>query len=206
MENTEVEKIKIGSDVGMKVNCSMCQKEGTTDQFITLRGNKGQNVYLCPDCKVQANQAFEAETKDPNILRAILLGAVGALIGGVVWYAVAVAFELQIGYVALGLGYLVGLGVYIGAGRKRGRQLQIISVILVIIAIVVAKKFTFDYFANDYIQHHLSEFPNFAPGQTVSISIFSSVFWETMVTPIGLLIYAFGVYIAYKFCKPRRIL
>jgi len=57
---TKSEKITIGSEVGKKINCSMCQKEGTTDQFVTMQGNKGESIYLCPECKTQTNQSFEA--------------------------------------------------------------------------------------------------------------------------------------------------
>ncbi len=205
MEKTTPEKITIGSEVGIKVNCSMCQKEGTTDQFITLQGNKGKNVYLCPECKVKANQAFEDETKNPNILLAVVVGAIGAAIGGVVWYFVAIGTGKEIGYISLGMGYLVGFGVYFGAGKKRGHQLQIIAAFLAVVAIIVTEKFIFDYFLNDYVQNHLSEFPNLAPGQSISVSFFEPEFWKNFVSPIGLLIYAIGIYLAYKFPKPRKI-
>lgn len=205
MEKTTPEKITIGSEVGIKVNCSMCQKEGTTDQFITLQGNKGQNVYLCPECKEKANKSFEDETKNPNILLAIVVGAIGAVIGGVIWYFVAIGTGKEIGYISLGMGYLVGFGVYFGAGKKRGHQLQIIAALLAVVAIIVTEKFIFDYFLNDYVQSHLSEFPNLSPGQSISVSFFEPEFWKNFVSPIGLLIYAIGIYLAYKFPKPRKI-
>lgn len=46
MENTTPEKITIGSEVGVKVNCAMCEKEGTTDQFVTLQDKKRQSIYF----------------------------------------------------------------------------------------------------------------------------------------------------------------
>lgn len=199
-----VEKITIGSEVGIKVNCSMCQKEGTTDQFITLQGNKGQNVYLCPECKEKTNESFENETKNPNILLAIITGAIAATIGGAIWYFITITTGREIGYVSLGLGYLIGFGVYLGSGKKRGHQLQLISALLAIVAIIVIEKFIFDYFLNDYFNKHVSEFPGLA-NQSFSVSFFEPEFWKNMASPIGLLIYAIGIHLAYKFCKPRKI-
>lgn len=205
MENTTQEKITIGSEVGMRVRCAMCQKEGTTDQFVTLQGNKGQSIYLCPECKQKANQTFNDETRNPNILLAIVAGAIAAAIGGVVWYFVAIGTGMEIGYISLGLGYIIGFGVYLGAGKKRGHQLQIIAALLAVISIIIIEKFIFDYFANDYVQSHLSEFPGFSAGQKISVSFFEPEFWKNFVSPIGLLIYAIGIYLAYKFPKPRKI-
>ncbi len=206
MEHTPSdEKITIGSEVGIKVDCSICRKEGTTDQFITLQGEKGKSVYLCPECKEKANQEFENETKNPNILMAIMVGAIGAAIGGAVWYFVAITTGREIGYISLGMGYLIGFGVYWGAGKKRGHHLQIIAALLAVISIIVTEKFIFDYFLNDYVKNNLSEFPNLSPGQSLSVSFFEPEFWKGLVSPIGLLIYAIGIYLAYKFCKPRKI-
>jgi hypothetical protein len=199
------EKITIGSEVGVKINCAMCQKEGTTDQFVTLQGDKGQSIYLCPGCKQKANEAFEDETKNPNILLAIVVGAIAAAIGGIVWYIFAIITGIEFGYISLGLGYMVGFGVYLGAGKKRGHQLQIISALLAIVAIIVIEKFIFDHVLNEYIQNNPAEFPAFPTGESISISFFEPEFWKSFISPIGLLIYAIGIYLAYKFPKLRKI-
>ena len=205
MTNTTQGKIIIGSDVGKKVNCSVCKKEGTTDQFVTLQNHDGSNVYLCANCKEETNKAFDNETKNPNIPFAIGAGIIGAILGGIVWYLIALSTGMEIGYISLGLGYLVGFGVYFGAGKKRGHQLQIISAIIALVAIFITERFIFNHALNEYIQSHLSMFPNVLPGDTVSLPLFDATFLESLVTPIGLLIYALGIYFAYKFCKPRKI-
>lgn len=205
MEKSTPEKITIGSEVGIKVNCSMCKREGTTDQFATLQGKKGQNVYLCPQCREETSRALEEETKNPRILLSIIVGAIGAAIGGAIWYVIAVTTGREIGYISLGLGYLTGLGVYLGAGKKRGHQLQVISAILAVIAIIVTEKYIFDYVLNDYLQKNPGQFPDFPSGGKISVSYLEPEFWKNFVSPIGLLIYAIGVYLAYKFCKPRKL-
>ena len=208
MENTTQikpqEKITIGSEVGKKVNCSMCKKEGTTDQFVTLQGHKGGVVYLCPECKVKANETFENETKNPNMPLAYAAGIVGAIIGGIAWYFIVIATGKEIGYISIGLGYLVGTGVYLGSGKKRGHTLQIISALITIITIFVTEKFIFDYFINQYIQANISKYPDMV-GHSISASFVDPDFLNSLVSPIGLLIYAIGIYFAYKICKPRKI-
>ena len=204
MEIKNQEEIKIGSEVGKMVNCSVCQKEGTTDEFTTLQGHKGQNVYLCSECKANVDKAFEAETKNPNILLAIVVGVIGGIIGGIIWYFITINTNYEIGYVSLGLGYLIGFGVYLGSGKKRGHKLQIISAIIAVIAIVVTEKFIMQYFVNDYLKNNPSEIPDYN-GQKISVSLLNPEFWKNFISPIGLLIYAIGIYLAYKFCKPRKI-
>lgn len=205
MEHPKQEKITIGSEVGLKVNCSMCKKEGTTDEFTTLRNKKGANVYLCSECKEKTNQMADAETKNPNIVLAIVAGLVGGALGGAVWYFIAIGTGKEIGYVALGLGYLVGFGVHLGSGKKRGHKLQIISAAITVVAIFVTEKLVFDYFVNQYIQTNIAQFPGLAPGQKISVSFFEPEFLKSLVSPIGLLIYAMGIYFAYTVCKPRKI-
>ncbi len=200
-----MDKITIGSEVGMKVTCSMCQKEGTTNEFVTLRGKDDQDVYFCPVCKEKLNQEFEDATKNPNILRAVIAGSIAAIVGGVVWYFVTIFTGMEIGYISLGLGYLIGYGVYIGSGKKRGHMLQVISAMIAVIAIIIIEKFILDHFLTIYIQENLSEFPDFAVGDTASISFFAPEFWTSMLSPVGLLIYAIGIYLAYSFCKPQKI-
>ena len=77
MANTPVSKITIGSDVGRKVKCSSCGKEGTTDTFVTMQNSKGVTVHLCPECKVKANKAFDDETK--NLAKNLITKLMGAL-------------------------------------------------------------------------------------------------------------------------------
>lgn len=205
MEETPQERIVIGSETSIKVNCSMCQREGTSDQFVTLQDDKGGNAYLCAECKARVDTVLASETQNPNLIFALLVGILGAVIGGLVWYFVAIWTKLEIGYISLALGYLVGFGVYLGAGRKRGHQLQIISAFIAIIAIIVTEKFIVEYFINDYLHKNPSEFPEVPAGQSISVSFFAPGFWKTFISPIGLFIYSIGIYLAYKFCKPRRL-
>jgi len=127
---------------------------------------------------------------------------IGAVIGGSVWYAFAVLTGLEIGYISIGLGYLVGMGVYLGSRKKRGRLLQGISALIALLAIFITQKFVFDYFVNTYIQEHISEFPEMVD-KVVSFPFFDPNFLQALISPIGILIYAIGIYVASTVCRPR---
>jgi hypothetical protein len=197
--------ISIGSEVGKTVSCSNCGREGTTEEFITLRDHKGKDVYLCPECKEETNQKFLAETTGQNIILAGVGGIIGAVIGSLIWYFITTNTGQEIGYISLGLGYLVGFGVYLGSGKKRGLNLQILSAFIAILAIFITEKFIFDYFVNSYITQHLTDYPMLSTHRYVFVSFLDPDFLQQFISPIGLLIYAIGIYIAFKFCKPRKI-
>lgn len=216
METKIPNKITIGSELGKKANCSMCHKEGTTDQFFALRTKEktksfsigktqpASTIYLCSECREKTNKVFEEETKNPNYILGTIAGLAGALVGGLVWYFIAISAGWEFGYISIGLGYLVGTGVHYGSGKKRSHSLQGISAAITLIAIFVTEKFIFDHSINAYLQANLDKYPG-AVGQVFSGSFFDATFLQSLVSPIGLVIYAIGIYYAYRLCQPRKI-
>ena len=170
-----------------------------------MRGDKNQDVHLCPECKLQLDAAFVEETKDPKTVPALVLGIAAAALGSFGWYLITIATGMEIGYISIGLGYLVGTGVYLGSGKKRGLRLQVMSALLAVFAILVAEKFILEHYVNEYIRNNPGEFPDMAAGEYLSVSFFEPMFWENLVSPISVLIYAIGVYVAFKVCAPRKI-
>lgn len=72
--------------------------------------------------------------------KALLGAAIGALIGGVIWVAIGYFANLEVGYVAWGLGALAGLGVAVlVSDRERDVMTGIIAVGTSVIGIVAAK-------------------------------------------------------------------
>jgi hypothetical protein len=61
--------------------CSTSILEGT-EYF--LRGNKG-SVPLCSNCATNMERALQAETANPNVIGAVLLGLGAAVLASVVW-------------------------------------------------------------------------------------------------------------------------
>lgn len=56
-----------------------------------------------------------------NLPKAILLAIIACLIGALVWCLVSISTGYQIGYMAIGVGFLVGIAMRQGRGVKIGR-------------------------------------------------------------------------------------
>src|ERR1043165_2131467 len=55
----------------------------------------------------------------PNYAVALAAGIAAAVIGGIAWAVITVTTEFQIGYMAIGVGFLVGFAVRLGHGRDK---------------------------------------------------------------------------------------
>ena len=69
-------------------------------------------------------QRYMERMKDEqNLLMGVVGGLLGATIGAVLWAVITVLTEYQIGYMALGVGFLAGIGVkLLGKGIDRSFQ------------------------------------------------------------------------------------
>jgi hypothetical protein len=107
--------------------CAACK------QLITGEYYQVQNHVICPSCaaKIRAGQQSQ---KPVPLLRAVLYG-VGAAVAGCLLYAVVLAMGVQIGIVALGVGWMVGKAIRHGSYGTGGRQQQILAVALTYFAI-----------------------------------------------------------------------
>jgi hypothetical protein len=124
------------------------------------------NPDLCPTCAARKAQTTVASRMSsvpgpppppagawgaaPGVRRAlvvkarpfdgILTGLAAATIGGAAWWAVTSLTALQIPYLAVVVGLLVGQGVLIGA-RKGGIVQGIVAAVLCVLALAVAEYF-----------------------------------------------------------------
>jgi len=81
-----------------------------------------------------------------SYIGAIIGGIIGAAIGGAIWAGVAIVFDYEIGFLAILVGALAGLGVHVGSGRVGGIPYQIIAVILATLGIMIGKYITVYHF------------------------------------------------------------
>ncbi|MGE5550897.1 MAG: hypothetical protein ACM3ZC_10250 [Bacteroidota bacterium] len=122
--------------------CASCSKQIAEGEEVAVRASGRKNatvVLLCPDCASAAEEAFKSETEGPNMSGAFLLGLAATAASAAAWFGVVVATRYQIGLIAIGVGWLVARAVMLGAGRKRGPSLQVLSVALTLIAMVCAE-------------------------------------------------------------------
>lgn len=197
-------EIKIGARANELVQCGQCNKEVTASQAYRCKGKKGAVVFVCEGCKEVLEKAFKAETENPNTPMAILAGLFAAILAGVVWYAFTVLTNYQVGYIAIGVGFLIGFAVRLGSGNKRGFSLQMISAGITLLTLYVSQYFVFHHYARKYLLEHKAEFPDYN-GQFFLLSPFNPDILRDMISPIGLIIWAVGIYFAYSLLKPRSI-
>src|SRR4029078_2038462 len=87
-------------------------------------------------------QAIEAATETPTeagpFILAALFGLGAGVVGAAGYYAVIALANLEIGIVAILIGYMVGYAVRKGAGNRGGRRFQVLAVALTYGAVALA--------------------------------------------------------------------
>jgi hypothetical protein len=84
---------------------------------------------ICPACREQ----FDAPAKGNRFTRlakATLFGLGAGLVGALIWFAIRKLTQLEIGLVAILVGYMVGKAVRIGSNHRGGVGYQILAVVL----------------------------------------------------------------------------
>jgi hypothetical protein len=114
------------------VMCSQC-KRLITDSYYNL----AQSPY-CASCK-SALEETVAATRTPGVFgKALAFGLGAAIAGAVVYYAVIALFELEIGIVAILIGYMVGYAVRKASRGVGARRYQILAAALTYFAVGLA--------------------------------------------------------------------
>lgn len=149
-------------------------------------------VAICDGCS--GRQAAASGSGAPRLPLALAGGAVGALVGAGVWAAIAVFTNFEVGYVAVLVGYLAGLGVRLGAGGARGKALQVMAAGLALGGLVVAKYFTFAHF---FAQMLAEEGIQAGPFHPEILTVFPRALPE-MLSPFDLLWVALAMATAWK--------
>ena len=127
--------------------------------------------------------------------RAALYGAAGAVAGGILYYAVLAITHLQIGLIAVAVGYLVGRGVRQGSGVPGGRKYQLLAVGLTYFSIA-SSYFPAVYAARD----QLGPNPVALFGLTLAAPLLGGA-----SHPLSLVIAGIGLWQAWKFNQPAKV-
>jgi DNA-directed RNA polymerase subunit RPC12/RpoP len=110
-------------------NCVAC-KRPIGDSYYTAG-----KAIVCESCKTRIETTPRPVTTPAHIVRATVFGIGGAIAGAAVYYAVLALIHVEIGLVAIAVGWLVGRAVQLGASGQRGRPFQIIALILTYLGI-----------------------------------------------------------------------
>ena len=93
----------------------------------------------CASCASAAQNGQANGQSNTAFTRALLFGIGAAIIGIAGYAAFTIATSFYIGYVALGVGYIVARAMKFGSGGLGGRPFQIVAVILTYLAIALAE-------------------------------------------------------------------
>jgi len=111
--------------------CRLCNNLIASDYF------RVNGLMACPQC---ASEARDGQPRDSHVAfsRGLILGIGAALIGMIVYATFTIITGWYIGYLALGVGYLVAKAIKKGSKGLGGRRYQIAAVLLTYAAISLA--------------------------------------------------------------------
>jgi hypothetical protein len=107
-----------------RITCAVCGKSVGTQYYHV------NDKPVCESCRgVVMSAAATPRTTGP-LVRGGIFGLGAAIAGAAIYYAVIATANLEIGLVAILIGYMVGYAVRKGAGGRGGRRFQIVAVVL----------------------------------------------------------------------------
>jgi hypothetical protein len=123
--------------------CALCQAPLPPDGGSFINGNA-----VCANCAAQVEAELAAEQSvGVRFPLAVVGGAAGAIVGALIWAAIVVATNFEVGYVAVLVGFLAGTGVKLGAGKGRSESLQALAAGMAFFGLAVSKYFILAHFA-----------------------------------------------------------
>lgn len=134
----DVDEVESAATVD-RATCALCNSVVPRVETYLVNSQVG-----CAACVAKVRE--ELATQVPggmNLLAAAGGGLAGALAGAAVWAGVAVVTNMEVGYIAVLVGFLTGFGVKLGAGKQRGPTLQYLAAGLSVIGLVAAKYMLF---------------------------------------------------------------
>jgi len=91
----------------------------------------------CGPCAPQAKSTLPSDSHAP-FTRAVLYGIGAAILGMILYAAFEIATGIIIGYLAIGVGYLVGKAMKRGSNNRGGRRYQITAALLTYASVSLA--------------------------------------------------------------------
>jgi hypothetical protein len=114
------------------VACVVC-KRPVGAEYYAVNGKP-----VCANCRERVVAAAATPRSASTLLVAALFGIGAAIAGAAIYYAVIAIAHLEIGIVAILIGYMVGWAVRKGSGGRGGRRFQILAVVLTYWAVGLA--------------------------------------------------------------------
>ncbi|MGB3478154.1 MAG: hypothetical protein WBB67_03225 [bacterium] len=112
-------------------------------------------------------QDYQKDSAVAITIRGLIGGLTGAVIGGALWGLIVVVTNFEIGFMATGIGFLVGIFVVFFTGGRKGIPLQIVAMICAVIGILIGKYFFFYHSVKQFVASEIG------PKTAASLTLFS---------------------------------
>ncbi|HEX7240828.1 MAG TPA: hypothetical protein VF263_11215 [Longimicrobiaceae bacterium] len=185
------EPVATADPQGRTVTCAGCAAT-LHDSYHTANGK-----LVCTGCRAE----LEAAKPSGGFLLALLYGTGAAAAGWAVYFAILKLAEMELGLIAILVGYVVGVAVSRGSGGRGGWLYQGMAVGLTYLAIVC----TYVPLMMPELQRQSPEVPAAVVGLTAFLLSLAYPFLAVTESPIGLVILAVGVYQAWKLNQRRTL-
>ena len=114
------------------LSCVVCQA-AIPDEYFDVNGQT-----VCGTCRTRVLEQAETPRGWGMLVRAGVCGLIAAVTGAILYYAVIAITDLEIGLVAIAIGYMVGYGVRFGTGGRGGRRFQVMAMLLTYLSVSLA--------------------------------------------------------------------
>jgi hypothetical protein len=121
-----------GTDASGVVTCHACQRTLHAEYYDV------SGLATCDGCRGKIDTLLQPPTGITPLLKAGIFGLVAGIFGAAIYYAVMAVANLEVGIVAILIGYIVGYAVRKGAGGRGGRRFQVLAVLLTYSAVALA--------------------------------------------------------------------
>lgn len=173
--------------------CVSCQT-AIVDRYYAL-GDK----LLCTPCHAKVLAAVDARLASGSFGAAVLRGSGAALLGAIISYTFTAVTDIQLGLVAILVGYLVGKGVAQGSKGKGGLGYQALAIGLTYLSIVLT--FLPEMYRAIHADGHAGILATMLTGV---LSLFLPII-VAFKAPLSGLIYGFSLYEAWKLNRAVRL-
>jgi hypothetical protein len=128
-ESLQFDRAEYSEPKASIVSCASCGS-AITDAYWEAGGR-----VACERCRTELMLSQSEGSGIGRFIKATLLGIAGGALGAGIWYAVRALLHLEIGLIAIVVGFLVGGGVRMGSKGRGGLLYQCLAVFLTYTAI-----------------------------------------------------------------------
>lgn len=192
-EKLQFDKAEFKTEDSGAKSCAVCRKQ-IADSYYEVNGN-----VSCPECKVRIEEELAKGSPMLRFLKALIFGAVAAIAGSVIWFAVAKLLNLEVGLIAILVGFMVGWSVKKGSEGRGGMGYQFLAIFLTYFSVATA--YAALIYSDPSFTQSMETLPVIVRIITAFISGVTLPFLAGFENILGLLIIGFGLYEAWMLCR-----